>query len=65
MQAAIDRVMQTFTMLARLTPGCRSPGNDDGALEGMDADEKTLAAEGLRYLRGAVRGSKRRTKSKI
>jgi hypothetical protein len=34
-------------------------------LEGMDADEKTLAVEGLRYLRGADRGYKRRTTRKI
>jgi hypothetical protein len=34
-------------------------------LEGMDADEETLAVEGLRYLRGANRGYKQRTTRKI
>jgi hypothetical protein len=67
MQAAIDRVMQTFTMMARLTPEEMQVALErlTARLEGMDADEKALAVEGLRYLRGAGRGYKRRTTSKI
>jgi hypothetical protein len=66
-QAAIDRVMQTFTMMTSLTPEEMQVARErlTAHLEGMDADEKTLAVEGLRYLRGANRGYKQRTTRKI
>jgi hypothetical protein len=46
--------MQTFTMM---TPEEMQVARErlTAHLEGMDADEKTLAVEGLRYLRGANR----------
>jgi hypothetical protein len=56
MQAAIDRVMQTFTMMANLTAGEAQAARErlTAHLADMDADEKTLAVEGLRYLRGRI-----------
>ena len=62
MQEAIDRVMQAFTMIANLTAeevqAIRA--RLTAHLAGMDVDEKALAVEGLRYLRGPDRVSKRR-----
>ena len=62
MQAAIDRVMQAFTMMANLTPEEAQATRERLAayLAGMDADEKALAVEGLRYLRGPGRVARRR-----
>jgi hypothetical protein len=62
MQAAIDRVMQTFTMMASLTLEEARAARErlTAHLANMDADEKRLAVEGLRYLRGPDRTSKRR-----
>ena len=62
MQAAIDRVMQAFTMMANLTPEEAQATRERlmAYLAGMDADEKTLAVEGLRYLRGPGRVARRR-----
>ena len=62
MQAAIDRVMQAFTMMANLTPEEAQATRERLAeyLAGMDADEKALAVEGLRYLRGPDRVARRR-----
>ena len=67
MQAAIDRVMQTFAMMARLTPEEVQTTRErlTAHLAEMDADEKTLAVEGLRYLRGADRVFKRRIARKV
>ena len=61
MQAAIDRVMQTFKMMASLTPEEEEDARERlmAHLAGMKADEKTLAVEGLRYLGGPDRVSKR------
>ena len=62
MQAAIDRVMQAFTMMANLTPE-EAQGTRERLAEGMagmDGDEKALAVEGLRYLRGPGRVARRR-----
>ena len=63
MQAAIDRVTQTFMMMASLTREEAEAVRERlrAHLAGMEADEKTLAVEGLRYLRGHDRASKRRT----
>jgi len=62
MQAAIDRVMQAFTLMANLTPEEAQVTRERLAkyLAGMDADEKALAVEGLRYLRGPDRVARRR-----
>jgi CHASE1-domain containing sensor protein len=62
MQAAIDRVMQAFTMIANLTPEEAQATRErlTQYLAGMDADEKALAVEGLRYLRGPGRVARRR-----
>jgi hypothetical protein len=63
MQTAIDRVMQAFTLMANLTPEEAQATRERLAeyLAGMDADEKALAVEGLRYLRGPGRVARRRT----
>ena len=62
MQAAIDRVMQTFTMMTSLSPAEVRAARErlTAHLAGMDGDEDTLAVEGLRYLRGPDRTYKRR-----
>lgn len=62
MQAAIDRVMQAFTLIANLSPAEAQATRERLAnyLAGMDADEKVLAVEGLRYLRGPDRVARRR-----
>ena len=66
MQAA-TRVMQTFTTMASLTLEEAHAARERLTvhLANMDADEKTLAVEGLRYLRGAVRTCKRRIAGKV
>ena len=50
MQAAIDRVMQAFTLMANLAPEEAQTTRErlTKYLTGMDADEKALAIEGLR-----------------
>ena len=57
MQAAIDRKMQAFTMMTNLTPEEAQATRESLTeyLAGMDADEKALAIEGLRCLRGDAR----------
>ena len=62
MQAAIDRVMQTYAMMVNLTPEEEEVTRQklERHLAGMDADEKALAVEGLRYLRGPGRVARRR-----
>ncbi|WP_065755778.1 hypothetical protein [Bradyrhizobium paxllaeri] len=52
MQAAIDRVMQAFTMIANLTPEevQTTRARLAAHLAWLDVDEKALAVEGLRYL---------------
>ena len=62
MQAAIDRVMQTYAMMVDLTPEEEEVTRQrlERHLAGMDADEKALAVEGLRYLRGPNRVARRR-----
>ena len=51
MQAAIDRVMQAFTLMANLTPEEAQATRErlTQYLAGMDTDEKALAVEGLRH----------------
>ena len=62
MQTAIDRVMQAFTMMANLTPEEAQATREKlrAHLAGMAADEKALAVEGIRYLRGPRRVARRR-----
>jgi hypothetical protein len=62
MQAAIDQVMQAFTLMANLTPEEAQATRERLAeyLAGIDADEKALAVEGLCYLRGPDRVARRR-----
>ena len=62
MQTAIDRVMQAFTLMANLAPEEAQTTRErlTKYLTGMDADEKALAVEGLRYLREPGRDARRR-----
>ena len=63
---AIDRVMYAYTMIANLTPGEVQATRQrlEAHLAGMDADEKALAVEGMRFLRGPQRVARRRTMEK-
>ena len=67
MQAAIDRVMQTYAMMVSLTPEEEEVTRQklERHLAGMDVDEKALAVEGLRYLRGPGRVVRRRIAREI
>ena len=62
MQEAMNRIMQAYTMIANLTPEQAQATRERLAthLAGVDADESALAVEGLRYLRGPDRVSRRR-----
>ena len=62
MQEAMDRVMQADTDVANLTPEEAQATRErlTQYLAGMDADERALAVEGLRYLRGPGRVARRR-----
>ena len=62
MRSVIDRVMHAYTMIANLTPEQAQATRERLAthLAGMDADDKALAVEGLRYLRGPERVARRR-----
>ena len=62
MQTAVDRVMQTYAMMVDLTPEEEEVTRQklERHLAGMDVDEKALAVEGLRYLRGPGRAARRR-----
>lgn len=54
MQAAIDRVMQTYGMMNNLTPGEERAVREKVSsylAEKHDITEHQLAVEGLRYLR--------------
>ena len=56
MQDAIDQVMRAYTLMANLTPEEAQATTRKTAADRIwpewYADEKTLAVEGLRYLRG-------------
>lgn len=62
MLKAIEKVMYAYTLLTNLTPDESQAIRERLAahLADMDADEKTLAVEGMRYLRGSDRVTKRR-----
>jgi hypothetical protein len=63
MQTVIDKVMYAYTLITHLTPTEAQATRERLAahLAGMDADERALAVEGMRYLRGPDRVAKRRS----
>jgi hypothetical protein len=66
MQSAVDRVMEAYTLMVTLTPDEQKVTRQrlERHLAAMDADEKALAVEGLRYLRGRDRVSRRRKRAR-
>ena len=62
MQAAIDRVMQTYGMMVNLTPGQEAETRQKvtNFLKEKVGDEHTLAVEGLKHLLGHVPKRRRR-----
>ena len=66
MLKAIDRVMYAYSLIANLTPDEAQTTRQRLAahLAGMDADEKALAVEGMRFLRGSQRVARRRAMEK-
>ena len=66
MQKAIDRVMYAYRMIANITPDEVEATRKrlTAHLAGMDVNERTLAVEGMRYLRGPERVVQRRTTGK-
>ena len=54
MQAAIDRVMQTYGMMVNLTPAQKAEARQkvSNFLKEKVGDEHNLAVEGLKYLLG-------------
>jgi hypothetical protein len=63
MQAAVDRVIQTYGMMVNLTPVQEREAREKVSkfLQGKGGDEHTLAVEGLKYLLGHVPKPRRRT----
>lgn len=57
MQAAIDRVMQTYGMMVNLTPVQEAEAREmvSNFLKDKGGDEHDLAVEGLKYLLGTTR----------
>lgn len=55
---AIDRAMKTYGMMVNLTSEQERQARDEVAkfLEGKRFDERTLAVEGLKYLKGRPSG---------
>jgi hypothetical protein len=66
MLKVIDRVTYAYAMIANLTPDEVHATRQRLAahLAGMDADEKALAVEGMRFLRGPQRVARRRAMGK-
>ncbi|WP_342712765.1 hypothetical protein AAFG13_17375 [Bradyrhizobium sp. B124] len=66
MEAAVDRVMQTYGMLVSMTEEELQAERQRLVehLSGIEADEKALAVEGLRFLRG-YRPSRTRTTKRL
>jgi hypothetical protein len=62
MQAAVDRVMQTYGMMVNLTPGQEAEARVkvSNFLKDQGGDEHELAVEGLKYLLGRVTKARRR-----
>ena len=63
MQAAIDRVMQTYAMMVKLTPKKEAESREkvSALLKEKGGDEHVLAVEGLKHLLG--RATKRRRRA--
>ena len=63
MQAAIDRVMQSYGMMVNLTPAQEAEAREkvSNFLKDKGGDEHDLAVEGLKYLLGHVPKPRRRT----
>jgi hypothetical protein len=63
MQAAIDRVMQTYGMMINLTPAREAEARQkvSSFLKEKVGDEHTLAVEGLKYLLGHVTKPRRQS----
>jgi hypothetical protein len=63
MQAAIDRVMQSYGMMVNLTPVQEAEAREKvcNFLKDKAGDEHDLAVEGLKYLLGHVTKPRRRT----
>ena len=59
MQAAIDRVMQTYSMMVNLTPAQEAEARQkvSNFLKEKVGDEHDLAVEGLKYLVGLQRAN--------
>ena len=64
MQAAIDRVLETYGMMVNLTPEEEQATRRrlEKHLAGLQADDNALAVEGHRYLRGSDRPYRTRRK---
>jgi hypothetical protein len=62
MQAAIDRVMQTYGVMVNLTPVQEAEARESVSnfLKDKGGDEQKLAVEGLKYLLGHVTKPRRR-----
>jgi hypothetical protein len=62
MQAAIDRVMQSYGMMMNLTPVQEAEAREkvSNFLKHKGGDEHDLAVEGLKYLLGHVTKRRRR-----
>jgi hypothetical protein len=62
MQAAIDRVMETYGLMVNLTPGQEAEAWEkvSNFLKNKAGDEHTLAVEGLKYLLGHATTPRRR-----
>jgi hypothetical protein len=65
MQAAIDRVMQTYRMMVNLTPVQEREARENLSrfLKDKGEDEHLLAVEGLKHLLGHVAQRRRRPAS--
>jgi hypothetical protein len=63
MQAAIDRVMQTYGLMVNLTPGQEAEAREkvSNFLKDKGGDQHDLAVEGLKYLLGHVPNPRRQS----
>jgi hypothetical protein len=65
MQAALDRVMQTYTMMVKLTAAQQNEAREKvtSFLKEKVGDDHQLAVEGLKYLLGHEPKTRRRASS--
>jgi|AraplaDrversion2_2_1032049.scaffolds.fasta_scaffold00581_9 hypothetical protein len=61
MQEALERVMQTYSMMVSLTPEAEAEARKrvQQHLVGIEGDDNVLAVAGLRFLRGSSGGRRR------